>query len=196
MKMKKAYLGLCAGLLAMAAIPGSTVLAASNSPKANSNPPIVTKEQGNFFVGGTRNAAGRLVGQMYVEYQVPQNPKEIPIVLIHGGGQIGVGWNQTPDGRDGWRQYFLRHGYTVYVVDQPGRGRSSYDSDMGTINNAANVLRVQMLFASPEKFPGMWPAAYKHTRWVGPATEGDPTFEQFMSSQSDSVGNQENLTVA
>jgi pimeloyl-ACP methyl ester carboxylesterase len=196
MKITKACLGLCAALFAMSAVPASTVLAASNSPKANSNPPIVTKEQGNFFVGGTRNAAGRLVGQMYVEYQVPQNPKEIPIVLIHGGGQIGVGWNQTPDGRDGWRQYFLRHGYTVYVVDQPGRGRSSYDSDMGTINNAANVLRVQMLFASPEKFPGMWPAAYKHTRWVGPATEGDPTFEQFMSSQSDSVGNQENLTVA
>ena len=42
----------------------------------------------------------------------------------------------------------------------------------------------------------MWPAAYLHTRWIGPATDGDPTFDQFLMSQSDSVGNQENLTAA
>ena len=101
--------------------PGPNPDAPGQIKKDDAHPPLVTKEQGNFFVGGTRNASGRLVGQMYVEYQVPQNPKKIPIVLIHGGGQIGVGWNQTPDGREGWRQYFLRKGYTVYVVDQPGR---------------------------------------------------------------------------
>ena len=32
----------------------------------------------------------------------------------------------TPDGREGWAQYFVRRGYAVYVVDQPGRGRSGY----------------------------------------------------------------------
>ncbi len=158
--------------------------------------PLVTVEQGNFFVGGTHNEAGRVVGQMYVEYQIPENRKKIPIVLIHGGGQIGAGWNQTPDGRDGWRQYFLRQGYAVYVVDQPGRGRSPYDSDLGVVNNANGSLRARTLWAHPEDFPGLWPAAYLHTRWVGPAVDGDPTFEQFLSSQSDSVGNQENLTAA
>ena len=137
--------------------PGPNPDAPGQIKKDDAHPPLVTKEQGNFFVGGTRNASGRLVGQMYVEYQVPQNPKKIPIVLIHGGGQIGVGWNQTPDGREGWRQYFLRKGYTVYVVDQPGRGRSSYNSDMGTINNAANVLRVQSCSRHPSVFPTCGP---------------------------------------
>src|SRR5262245_21455020 len=120
--------------------------------------PLVTVEQGNFYVGGAHNADGRVVGQMYVEYQIPEKAKKIPIVLIHGGGQIGAGWNQTPDGRDGWRQYFLRQGYTVYVVDQPGRGRSPYDSDLGTVNNANGSLRARTLWAHPEDFPGLWPA--------------------------------------
>ena len=32
----------------------------------------------------------------------------------------------TPDGRDGWGQYFLSKGYAVYIMDQVGRGRSPY----------------------------------------------------------------------
>src|ERR1700676_1176415 len=55
---------------------------------------LETVEEGNFYVGGPHNAAGRMVGQMYVEYQIPPNRKKTPIVLIHGGGQIGAGWNQ------------------------------------------------------------------------------------------------------
>ena len=131
----------------------ATTLTASATNKGKK--PLVTVEQGNFFVGGVLNAAGRRVGQMYVEYQIPENRKKIPIVLIHGGGQIGAGWNQTPDGRDGWRQYFLRQGYAVYVVDQPGRGRSPYDSDLGTVNNANASTRAHMLWARPEDFPGL-----------------------------------------
>lgn len=178
-------------------LSATVLLAATATASAgSSHKQLVTVEQGNFYVGGATNAEGRKVGQMYVEYQIPPNAKKIPIVLIHGGGQMSAGWNQTPDGRDGWRQYFLRQGYAVYVAEQPGRGRSPYDSDLGPVNNAANSLRIRTLFAHPEDFPGLWPAAYKHTRWVGPAVDGDPTFEQFLSSQSDSVGNQENLTVA
>ena len=30
-----------------------------------------------------------------------------PIVMVHGGGQTGSGWISTPDGREGWAQYFL-----------------------------------------------------------------------------------------
>src|SRR3989449_3946750 len=85
--------------------------------------PLVVAKLGNFFVGGTHNANDQIVGQMYVEYRIPQNQKHpFPIIFVHGGGQLGVGWNETPDGREGWAPYFLRRGYAVYVVDQPARG--------------------------------------------------------------------------
>lgn len=161
--------------------------------------PLVIAKQGNFFVGGTHNADDRIVGQMYVEYQIPAHRKHrYPIILIHGGGQIGVGWNETPDGREGWAQYFLRRGYAVYVVDQAGRGRSPYDSTMGTLNNASASLRTRTLWAQQEAFDP-WPAAKFHTQWPGTAVNGDPAFEQFLSSQSDAIANaalQEELTAA
>lgn len=182
----------------------SAALLASLSLSAEANgrqqppgsPPLVTKEQGNFYVAGVHNASGRKVGQMYVEYQIPPNAKTTPIIMIHGFGQIGAGFDQTPDGRDGWRQFFLRQGYKVYVVDQPARGRSPYDSDMGPISNALASGTAQQLFAAPERYPQNWPAAKLHTQWVGPAIDGDPTYEQFLASQSDgSVKAQEDLTV-
>jgi len=40
---------------------------------------------------------------MYVEVMVPheiQHP--YPIVFLHGAGQTGVDYLQTPDGRSGW----------------------------------------------------------------------------------------------
>jgi pimeloyl-ACP methyl ester carboxylesterase len=159
--------------------------------------PLVIAEQGNFFVGGHYNNEGEVVGQMYVEYQIPNNQKHrYPMVFIHGGGQIGSGWWRTPDGREGWAQYFLRRGYAVYVVDQPARGRSAYNSDLGPLNDPNGTLRAQQLWAASERFD-LWPAADLHTRWVGPAEPGDPTFDQFMKSQSDAIPGaaQEELTM-
>ena len=60
-------------------------------------------------------------GQMYVEYQIPDAPPKYPIILVHGGSHTGAGWQGTPDGRPGWADFFVRHGWPVYVVDQPGR---------------------------------------------------------------------------
>src|SRR5688572_8164895 len=79
--------------------------------------PLILKKEGNFSVGGEYNARNRMVGQMYVESSIPKHRKyKYPIILVHGGGQIGSGWNETPDGREGWTQYFLRRGFAVYVV--------------------------------------------------------------------------------
>ena len=44
------------------------------------------------------------------------------------GGTRGDEIKTTPDGREGWAEYFLRHGYPVYVVDQVARGRSPYNA--------------------------------------------------------------------
>src|SRR5215468_8373378 len=90
--------------------------------------PRAVASMGNFYAGGhydSDHPDHHIVGQVYVEYQIPAERKHaFPIVLVHGGGQTGAGWWSTPDGRPGWAQYFLRQGYAVYVVDQIGRGRS------------------------------------------------------------------------
>jgi len=74
-----------------------------------------------------------LVGQAYVEYFIPQTlrygPDTIPIVLIPGGGLVGVHYLTTPDGREGWADFFIRRGFPVYIVDSPGRGRAGFMVD-------------------------------------------------------------------
>ena len=66
-----------------------------------------------------------LAGQSYVEYYIPTNRTHPwPIVFIEGCCPSGAAYMSTPDGRDGWGQYFLSKGYAVYIMDQVGRGRS------------------------------------------------------------------------
>src|SRR5262249_61288171 len=63
--------------------------------------PLLIAKQGNFYVGGryVENKGDHpMVGQMYVQFQIPQQQKHpYPIVLVHGGGQTGSGWISTPD---------------------------------------------------------------------------------------------------
>src|SRR5687767_1950717 len=100
------------------------------NPLFDAQQPLQIADQGCFFAGGeyveTKN--GRTMrGQMYVQYQIPARQRHpYPLVMIHGGGQTGVNFVSTPDGRRGWADYFVANGYAVYVVDQPGRGRSGY----------------------------------------------------------------------
>jgi hypothetical protein len=42
--------------------------------------------------------------------------------MIHGGGQSGSNFTGTPDGREGWAQYFLKQGYAG-VCGRSGRAR-------------------------------------------------------------------------
>lgn len=103
-------------------------------------------EQGSFFIGGSKGSNDTLsgvvnpspivptkghitTGQMYVQYQVPEEKvKRVPLVLIPGGGFSGQVYEMTPDGRMGWAEFFLRAGHPVYIVDQVGRGRSGFDA--------------------------------------------------------------------
>ena len=128
-----------------------------------------------------RRTARCLVGHAYVDYQIPQELKHpYPIVMIHGCCSAGSSWNGTPDGRDGWAQYFLSKGYAVYIMDQVGRGRSAYvDSAYGP-NNPKAPKFVEREFIAYEKY-NLFPQAHLHTQWPGPGTVGDPMFDQFQA---------------
>lgn len=58
------------------------------------------------------------VEQMYTQYFVPTVVKgKYPIVFIHGGSMSGTIYETTPDGREGWLNYFIRKGWTSYNTD-------------------------------------------------------------------------------
>ncbi|URL06687.1 alpha/beta fold hydrolase [Avibacterium sp. 21-595] len=68
-----------------------------------------------------------------VFYQIPENPKALPIVFLHGAGQSMRTWQTTPDGREGYQNLFLRAGYPVYLIDQPRRGQAGRATVDGSI---------------------------------------------------------------
>jgi pimeloyl-ACP methyl ester carboxylesterase len=75
----------------------------------------------------------------------------------------------------------LRQGYAVYVVDQPGRGRSTLASVYGK-TAVSPVATIEQRFTAPERSK-MWPQAKLHTQWPGTGVAGDPAFDQFYAEQ-------------
>jgi pimeloyl-ACP methyl ester carboxylesterase len=110
-----------------------------------------------------------------------------PIVMVHGGSQTGTNFTGTPDGREGWAQYFVRRGYAVYVVDQVARGRSAYwaPQPYGGVTPSRFIF-LEQRFVAPERFK-QWPQAHLHTQWPGEGKPGDPAFDQFYASQFPSL---------
>jgi pimeloyl-ACP methyl ester carboxylesterase len=145
-----------------------------------------------MFVGGTYHTfqgAQYVSGQAYVEYQIPQNLKHpYPIVMIEGFGLTGTNFTGTPDGREGWAQYFLRQGYAVYVYDQPGRGRAPWVADVyGPAPQPFSGTAAQNAWGIPEQL-NLYPTAYLHNQWPGKGVIGDPIFDQFAASTSPAIG--------
>ncbi|HEY6255364.1 MAG TPA: alpha/beta hydrolase [Xanthobacteraceae bacterium] len=156
------------------------------SPALSAEKPIIIAKQGYFFVGGKYAKVGDkqvMNGQIYVEYQIPsRRTQPYPLVVVPGAAQTATNFNGTPDGREGWTQHFLRHGYAVYIVEQPGRGRSAYEPDTDGPQAYPQIVNVQQRFTAPEKY-NLWPQARLHTQWPGSGIAGDPSFDQFFASQ-------------
>jgi pimeloyl-ACP methyl ester carboxylesterase len=165
--------------------PARSVSAQSKDPG-----PLSIARQGYLFAGAkysTVNGRQVMSGQLYAEFQIPsRQTHRWPIVMIHGGAQSGTNFIGTPDGREGWAQFFLRRGYAVYVVDQPGRGRAAYEATLyGPV--APLVLETTpRQFTAPERFT-RWPQAHLHTQWPGQGIPGDAVFDQFYASQMPSI---------
>lgn len=112
--------------------------------------PIALQEMGSFHVGGREVViSGKpvkeivftpggvpakvdpngvyQVEQMYVQYFIPQDKRgALPLLMWHGGGLSGVTYETTPDGREGWLNYFIKRGWAVYNSDAVERGRSGW----------------------------------------------------------------------
>ena len=179
---------LAAGAALLAA--GALALAWGERSEAQQKPPLALAKMGNFFAGGQyddKNPAKHMFGQLYAEYFIPQQQRHpFPIVMIHGGSQTGSGWLETPDGREGWAQYFLRLGYPVYVVDQVARGRAPYHDEVYGKRSFQTLEFVSQRFAAGGRYR-LWPQAHLHTQWVGPAQPGDPVFDAYWASNIPSM---------
>jgi pimeloyl-ACP methyl ester carboxylesterase len=152
--------------------------------------PLVLAHEGYFYVNGkstTVNGHEYISGQMYVEVRIPaKKTKPYPIIMVHGGTMSGTNFTGTPDGREGWAQYFVRQGYAVYVVDQPGRGRSGYlAADYGPDRNVERGNSASR-FVAQEKFK-LWPQAHLHTQWPGTGEPDDDASMQLAASQLPAV---------
>lgn len=106
--------------------------------------PLTLESMGVFYVGGTRvdspysderdaafPTSGRstVAGQAKITYLIPEQVTGGPIVLIPGFGLSSSIYMATPDGREGWAQYFARRGFPVYVMDLPDRSTSGFAVD-------------------------------------------------------------------
>jgi pimeloyl-ACP methyl ester carboxylesterase len=145
-------------------------------------PPIVIARQGNFLVGGgydTSHPDQPWVGQMYVQYQIPAElTHPYPVVFVHGGAQTGQRWWETPDGREGWAQFFVRRGYGVYVVDQVARGRSGFPYQFWPEMSSQSLPFIMRRALGTEDGENwLWPQAHLHTQWPGEKRPGDPIFD-------------------
>jgi pimeloyl-ACP methyl ester carboxylesterase len=160
------------------------------SLSAAKDAPLEIARQGYLFAGARYsivNGQQVMSGQIYAEYQIPaKQTHRWPILMVHGFGQSGANFTGTPDGREGWAQYFLRQGYAVYVIDQPGRGRAAYQSDVYPPLTPPDIQNVQRRFVAPERY-NLWPQARLHTQWPGKGEPGDATFDQFYASQLPSI---------
>ncbi len=179
--------------LSLRIVPALAALLAGVLPvaaQAPAKPSLSIADQGYMFVGGryqtTKDGQIR-TGQMFVQYQIPAEKKHpYPIVMIHGGGQTGTNFLQTPDGREGWATYFLRQGYSVYVIDQSARGRSGYFTEVYGPTRRPSTKAMSDRFTAPKE-TALYPQAQFHTQWPGSGKAGDPVFDEFFASQVEDI---------
>ena len=157
---KTVYSGLAtaAALVALCAVSAMDALAAS---------PLVIKEQGARPFAGTQIGdpakASISCDHGYVEWQIPQRPRKLPILMVHASSTKT--WDTTFDGREGFRNIFLRRGFAVYLTDLPRTGRAGQACKSTTyvprVNNDQASLTTWRIglwlpgMSAPDFYPGV-----------------------------------------
>jgi pimeloyl-ACP methyl ester carboxylesterase len=185
------------GLTIPAWMVGDPAYAAAAQQAASAPPTIDLAEWSYFFVGVERAELARATyvtgKQMYVESFVPAQVRHpYPMVLVHGGGGQGLDWMGTPDGRRGWAQILVEEGYTVYVVDRPGHGRSPYHPDVNGPFPAQSLTLESLSgrFTPPNAgAPDDGPYRRLHNQWPGTGEVGSADLAQMVAGQGGSYVN-------
>ncbi|UHD47845.1 alpha/beta fold hydrolase [Aureimonas altamirensis] len=160
---------------------------------ASQTAPLVIQEQGSFAVGGKvvetpgtyNNNAPTTEGQtfhgdhLYAFYQVPPDPKPLPIAMLHGAYQSGRSWETTPDGREGFQNIFLRRGFSTYIVDQPRRGRAGNS----TVATTIEPTPYDQLFFDQFRL-GKWPNFFENAQF----DRKPEALDQFFRSVTPNTG--------
>jgi len=164
-----------------------------SAPQRDTSRSLVLQAQGSFAVGGTViNSPGRFdqakptaEGQTYhgdhayVFYQVPVNPRPLPLVFWHGAGQSSKTWESTPDGREGFQTLFLRRNFPVYLIDQPRRGKAG----RSTVPLALAAVPDEQQWFNQFRV-GLWPAFFDGVQF-----SRDPqALEQYFRQMTPNTG--------
>src|SRR5579871_2656896 len=177
----------------------SSAAGAAESQTRAGEPPLALAREGYFYVGGHQIALneGKVIADaMFVQYQIPERSlHRYPIIFVHGGcGFAGITWLGTPDDREGWAEYFTRRGYSTYVVDEPGCGRSAYYPDVDGPLRSSSAIRDDEFIDNPERYL-LWPQAKLYTQ--KPDSQGVSALEtQYMSQPKESIPNGKHMDEA
>ena len=164
--------------------------------------------EARFYVGGHWEGKPDhkiMYGSMYVEEWVPKKIEHpYPVVFVLGGGGQGMfAAMQTPDGRPGWAYNFVDAGYTVFMVDPPGAGRSAYFPGLYpplSSPRSARILEEEWTGGRPPtpKMQKGWPQWKLYTQWPSNSPDkgkiGDPVFDYYAETEVQHIdGYQEKL---
>lgn len=150
--------------------PGRPAHAAGLKPpphaQKGTQTPMVIRDQGG------RSFAGTILGDFatrsvhcdhgYVEYQIPLNPRKLAMLMVHSASTQT--WEKTFAGDDGYKNIFLRRGFSVYITDAPRVGRAgwgcrewTYKPDLGRDQAQVTSWRLGIWLppAPPQFFPGV-----------------------------------------
>lgn len=138
------------GILRGAALIAAFAVTACGGGGSSDGGPLQLAQMGSFHVGGRDvTISGQPVREVvftpggvparvdpngtfsvehaYVQYFIPSYRRSlVPLLMMHGGGLTGVTYETTPDGREGWLNYFVRRGWSVYNADAVERGRAGW----------------------------------------------------------------------
>lgn len=147
---------------------------------------IVLRTMGSLFFGGsvTKTPDGETFhgDHGYAQYYIPQESRTYPLVMWHGIGQSGKTYESTPDGREGYQAILPRRDWSVYIVDQPRRGRAGYtQSTIDTKNAVPTILQESAVWDAFRN--GIWkrpdnPYFFKNTQFPKTPYAIDQFFRQ------------------
>ena len=114
-----------------------------------------------------------------VTFQVPYDPRPVPLLFWHGWWVDSSCWDTTPDGREGFRSIFLRRRFPVYLLDQPRRGSAGKTS----VATPASTNPNEQWFFNQFRL-GVWPDLYEGGQFAS-----DPSaLEQFFRAMVPDTG--------